>query len=337
MSYTKPTIGITGGDPNGIGIEVILKALMSTSIPKNVNYVVIANADHFLAQINELGICMEPNIISQIKDMVDGAINVLHVAVPDLEHEKPGRISGTAGTAAYLYVSKAIELAMAQEIHALVTGPIHKGALYKAGYRYHGHTEILAEQTQTSNFAMSFVSPKLCVVLATAHIPLNQVIQSITSDSLFLKIKLAHELMQKLGIESPRIGIAGINPHCGEDGIFGTEENDIILPAIQKARHYLLDVDGPVPGDTLFYHHFQGKYDIVIAMYHDQALAPLKLLAFEEAVNVTLGLPFVRTSPDHGTAFDIVGKGMANPSSMIESIKMAVKLLPENMNANASA
>ncbi len=226
------------------------------------------------------------------------------------------------------FIEQAVQAVRKGEIDAVVTAPISKEHLQLAGYRYPGHTEFLAALSQVREVRMMMAGPKLRVVLATIHEPLNKVSSLLTIGLILKTIEMTdRSLRQWFGIRRPRITVAALNPHAGESGIFGNEERKIILPAVFRARKKGIDVSGPYAADTVFYRALRGEFDAVVAMYHDQGLIPLKLLYFEEAVNITLGLPFIRTSVDHGTAFDIAGKGIADPSNMIAAIKMAVQLV----------
>jgi 4-hydroxythreonine-4-phosphate dehydrogenase len=215
---------------------------------------------------------------------------------------------------------------LAGELAALVTAPISKQLLRDAGYRFEGHTELLAHVARTKRFAMMLLGGPLRVSLATIHVPLAQVPRLLSKQRIIEVIELSHDLCKRLGIRRPKIGVAGLNPHAGEGGLLGHEERRIIGPAVRQAKRKGINATGPWPADTLFYKAYHGEFDAVVAMYHDQGLAPLKMIAFDTGVNLTLGLPFVRTSPDHGTAFDIAGKGIANPASMIAAINLAARL-----------
>jgi len=236
---------------------------------------------------------------------------------------KMGAVSSMCGKAAVAYLEKAIKLALDKKIDAITTAPINKEAIHKAGYKFKGHTEILAARTKTKNYAMMFVSDKLWIMLVTTHLPLREVSKALNKKKIVEVIKLANATLFKLREKKPKIGVAGLNPHAGEAGIFGKEEIKIIKPAVEEAKKLGIDVKGPISPDAIFYLANVGMFDMVIAMYHDQGLIPLKLLSFNRSVNVTVGLPIIRTSVDHGTGFDIAGKGWANPQSLIEAIKVA--------------
>jgi 4-hydroxythreonine-4-phosphate dehydrogenase len=237
-----------------------------------------------------------------------------------------GKIDGRAGRAAYDYVIKAIELAQAGEIAAIVTAPISKEAMKAAGLSYPGHTEILADKSGTSDFAMMLANDDLRVILVTIHVALRQAIDLVTRARVLNTIRLAQRACHAYGIERPRIAVAGLNPHAGEGGMFGAEDEREIAPAIADARRQGIDASGPWPGDTIFMRARRGEFDIVVAQYHDQGLIPVKYLGIEQGVNVTVGLPFVRTSVDHGTAFDIAGTGKADPASLRYAFDQAVRL-----------
>lgn len=278
----RPLIAITMGDPAGIGPEIAVKAAAHPQVLK---------------------IC-RPLIIGDRQE--------------DLKRFKIGKVSKEAGRASIGYVERAIELALAKKVEAIVTGPISKEAIHLAGIKFPGHTELLAARTRTKNFAMMFISKKLWVILVTTHLPLSKVPRAITKKRVLDVIKLAHQA------RPGRIAVAGLNPHAGEGGLFGREEIKHIAPAIAAASKLGIKVEGPISPDIIFNRAAAGAYDIVVAMYHDQGLIPLKLLSFGRSVNVTVGLPIIRTSVDHGTAFDIAGQNRADPGSLIEAVKAAV-------------
>lgn len=218
---------------------------------------------------------------------------------------------------------------MAGRLHAMVTGPLNKAYLQEAGYPFPGHTELLAHLTGAGEVAMAFLSERLKVVLVTIHVPLKLAIEQITPEAILRKLKITLEEFPRLGLACSRVAVAGMNPHAGESGLLGTEERERIEPGLREARRLYpgVRIDGPLPADTLFHRAAQGEYDVVLALFHDQGLAPVKMIGFGEAVNVTLGLPFVRTSVDHGTAYEIAGKGIARPEGMITAIRWALRLL----------
>ncbi len=321
----KPIIGITMGDPAGIGPEVCAKALNTPQIQLLANCVVIGDSK---AMRQGLKVAKIPNIeINPIKKISEAKFRRGIIDVIDFKNAdgriKIGQVSKAAGKASMEYVEKAIKLAMDGKIDAITTGPINKEAIRKAGYKYQGHTELLAARTKAKNYGMMFMSDSLWVMLVTTHLPLKDVSKHLDKGKILKRIKLAHETLFKLREKKPRIAVAGLNPHAGEAGIFGDEEIKIIKPAVEAARKLGINVKGPISPDAVFYLANIGMFDIVIAMYHDQGLIPLKLLSFNKSVNVTVGLPIIRTSVDHGTGFDIAGKGWAKPQSMIEAIKVA--------------
>jgi 4-phospho-D-threonate 3-dehydrogenase / 4-phospho-D-erythronate 3-dehydrogenase len=243
-----------------------------------------------------------------------------------------GQVSAAAGDAAFQFLKRAIELAKNGDIQAICTAPLNKEALHKGGHLYPGHTEILADLTDTQDYAMMLSSPKLKVIHITTHVGLIKAIEMINPDRTYKVIKLAHETLTRAGKKSPSIAVCGINPHAGENGLFGNgEEEEKLIPAIRQAQSEGINVTGPYPADTLFYRAVRGDFDIVVACYHDQGHAPIKVLGLEAGVNITVGLKggIIRTSVDHGTAFDIAGKNLADERSMIEAIRVAVELAPK--------
>ena len=291
MSANKPVIAITAGDPSGIGPEIALKAVR------------------------------DPRVAHVCQPVIYGP------HTPEALQAFPaGRIDPASGQAAHDAVVAATRDALAGRVGAVVTAPINKAALAAAGLAWRGHTDLLAHLCGVTDVAMMFWSDRLRVVLATVHVALRDVPKTLTFDRLFTTITLTARSLPAFGIPAPRLGVAGINPHAGEHGLLGTEDEDVVRPAVTKAAASGLAVSGPFPADTLFVRASRGEFDAVIAAYHDQGLVPVKLLAFGRAVNVTLGLPIVRTSVDHGTAFDIAGKGVADEGSLVEAILLAVRL-----------
>lgn len=322
----KPIIGITMGDPAGIGPEICAKALTSNETQKIANCLIIGDRKSIRQGLKVSGLDkIEINSIKNVSEakFIPGTLDVLDLNNVELSKLKIGQVSKAAGKAAFEYLEKAIELAKNGTLDAITTAPINKEAVHKAGYKFEGHTEVLAARTKSKNYAMLFVSDKLWVMLATTHLPLKAVSKHLNKKRILNLIKLAHEILLKDRGRKPKIGVAGLNPHAGESGLFGKEEQKIIRPAVEEAKKLGIDVKGPISPDAIFYLAKGGMFDIVIAMYHDQGLIPLKLLAFNHSVNVTVGLPIIRTSVDHGTGFDIAGKGWANPQSLIEAIKVA--------------
>jgi 4-hydroxythreonine-4-phosphate dehydrogenase len=281
-------VAITVGDPAGIGPEIAARA------------------------------ACDPSVVEVCDPIVYGP--------PAGVAFEPGVLSAEAGRAAYELIVRAVGDARRGAVQAIATGPVNKLAFQRAGLPWAGHTDLLAHLTSAGHVAMMFHSEPLRVVLATVHLPLAEVPRALTRGSLEATIELTARELPRFGVNRPRIAVAGLNPHAGEGGLFGREEEEVIAPAIAACRKRGIDVSGPFPADTVFLQAVRGAYDIVVACYHDQALIPVKLLAFGHAVNVTLGLPIVRTSVDHGTAFDIAGKGVADPGSMIAAVRLAARL-----------
>lgn len=320
------------GDPSGIGPEVILKALSNPETKDGFHPLIIGSRRVFNLLLSALKLPIVLKPVGRLQD-IDWSSDEIPVLEPEAFPDRlprVGRIDPAWAGMAMKCVEKGVELTRSGETEALVTAPINKEGIHKAGYQFQGHTDFLAHLTGTSDYAMMMVGGKIRVVLATIHIPLRQVSASLTTVGIVGKIRLAHAALLALRIPSPRIAVAGLNPHAGEGGAFGREEIEVIEPAVRLAQREGFPVVGPLPPDTLFYKLSRGDYDLAVTMYHDQGLIPLKMLAFEKGVNVTLGLPLIRTSPDHGTAYDIAGKGTANPRSMIEAIKLACRLADSN-------
>lgn len=320
--------GITMGDPSGIGPEIILKSF-EKAIIKSKRIVVIGD-------YNIMAACQEMLKISSFKlnrvtsvagcKFNSGLLNILDLQLVNMNEFRPAVLQAQSGNAAYECIRKAVDLAKNREIDAIVTAPLNKEALHMAGHKYPGHTEILARHTGTENYAMLLYDKKLRVIHVSTHISLLEAITGLRKERIERVIELAHDTMKRVRGVEPRIAVAGINPHAGENGMFGTEEIREIIPAVRNMQERGIDVQGPFPPDTIFLQAFNGKYDIVVAMYHDQGHIPLKLLGFHSGVNVTVGLPFIRTSVDHGTAFEIAWQGKASENSMVEAIKLAIRL-----------
>ncbi len=321
-----PLIGITMGDPLGIGPEIIVKTLQQPDLYTICRPLVIGDA-RVLGQAAKL--IGSPVKILTVKDSASHAshheqINLLPVSDLPVDCASLSGPTRETGAAMQAYIIKGIDLAMEKKIDALVTAPITKTAMKLAGSDFHGHTELLAHRTKTDRFAMMMAGDSLKVVLVTIHISLAQVPEQLTVEKIFQTIALTHEdLKNRFGIGQPKIGVAGLNPHAGEDRLFGSEEETLIIPAIDKARAALMDATGPYPPDTIFFKARQGAFDAVVCMYHDQGLIPFKLVHFSDGVNTTLGLPIIRTSVDHGTAYDIAWQGKADPTSLNAAIRMA--------------
>ena len=316
------------GDPAGIGPEIIAKVLDNGEIVPLCRPVVIGDAGIMRKLIEEMRLPITVNSIASLSQAAPAKsrLDVLDLKNVDLAAHEWGKPGASSGTSVVEYIKKAVELTMAREADAIVTAPISKEMMNAAGHHYAGHTELLADLTGAKEYGMLFVGGGLRVILVTIHAALKDVPRLITQASVLKTLRLAHRAMQSFGIDKPRIGVAALNPHAGEGRLFGNEEWDIILPAVVKARGEGIHASDPIPADTLFYKARNNYYDIVVAMYHDQGLAPLKMIAFGKAVNVTVGLPILRTSVDHGTAYDIAGKGCADPTSLLEAVKLAVSM-----------
>lgn len=316
-------LAITMGTPGGVGPEIIVKALASRSVREWCAPIVVGDRRVIREATELLGIKGDIAVIDDAAASrpAPGLIEIIEAGGPVVfERNNP---TAEGGHACAAYIRKAVEMALAGEVDGIITAPISKESLKMAGLPWPGHTEMLAELTGATDFAMMLVGGPLRVILVTIHTSLRSVPDKINRERVLRTIRLAKRACDMMGIESPRIAVAGLNPHAGEAGLFGREEIDEIIPAAEAARAGGIPVDGPYPPDTLFTRAYRGEYDIVVCMYHDQGLIPLKMIAFDTGVNVTVGLPIIRTSPDHGTAYDIAWKGIANPSSMIEAIRLA--------------
>jgi len=316
------------GDAAGIGPEIVVKALSRSGVQQAWPSFVVGPAAVVQRAVQTWAPGFRVRRMASGADHrpTDGVIDVLDVGSvpPDLAL---GRVDTRAGRAAYEAIAAAIGLALTGEVDAICTAPIHKESLAAAGLPYPGHTEMLADHSGSDDTAMMLVNRDLRTMLVTVHCALNDVAAQLTVERELRIIRLAHRTLQDMGIAQPRIAVAGLNPHAGEGGLFGREEIDAIAPAIALARAQGVDATGPHPGDTVFMQARRGRYDLVVAQYHDQGLIPIKLLGVEDGVNVTAGLPFVRTSPDHGTAFDIAGQGIADPDSLITALRTAHELV----------
>lgn len=324
----KPLIAITMGDPAGIGPEIIAKVIDSGEIFPLCRPVIVGDAGVMKKLIEEMHLSIAVHSISSPReaDPGSGRADVVDLKNVNISNHAWGRPDVSSGKAVVEFIRKATDLAMRHEADAVVTAPINKEMMNAAGHHYGGHTELFAELTGTREYGMMFVGGGLRLILATTHLALKDVPRHIKKDRVLKTIRLAHQAMKFFGIDAPRIGVAALNPHAGEGRLFGTEEWDEIMPAVLKARADGINASDPLPADTLFYKARNNYYDIVVAMYHDQGLGPLKMLAFGNAVNVTVGLPIIRTSVDHGTAYDIAGKNCADPASLLAAITLAAKM-----------
>ena len=331
-----PRIAITMGDPAGIGPEVVLKAVAEDEIRRACVPVIIGDAQLLAHTARKLDLQCGYDIVRKGEPLSE------HLTEPTIFHLdningfiEPGIESGSAGKAAGGYIEAAVELCAAGSVDAIATAPINKRSLFLGGYSFPGHTEFLAHLTGTEEYAMAFVAANLRIVLISTHVPLAEAIRMVERDRMMRTILLTNRELKRWGIENPRLAVAALNPHGAEGGLFGVEEASEIMPAIQACRELDdIDVQGPFSADTVFLRASRGEFDAVVACYHDQAMIPVKCLSFGEAVNVTLGLPFIRTSVDHGTAFDIAGKGIAEHSSMVAAIKLAAELSARGDESN---
>jgi len=337
MSARRVRLAVTMGDPAGIGPEVTVKALAAIGVERRP--IVVGDAPTMERAVTAVGSRARINQIAKPAEAAGGeaVVNVIQVA-GILPRPIPfGRLDREAGRAAFESLSAGIHLALAGEIDVVVTAPLNKEALNLAGFHYAGHTEILKDLTGAADVAMLLWSETLRVVHVTTHVSLRQALDRITPERIVRVATLGNEAARRLGIGRPRIAVAGLNPHAGEHGLFGNEDEQIIAPAVETLRVQGIEASGPHAPDTVFARAHHGAFDLVVAMYHDQGHIPMKLVAFDSAVNATLGLPIVRTSPDHGTAFDIAGTGRANPRSMIEAIRLAASLFAARNVAPAKA
>ncbi|MBP7793166.1 MAG: 4-hydroxythreonine-4-phosphate dehydrogenase PdxA [Candidatus Goldbacteria bacterium] len=330
MNDKRLKIAITMGDPAGIGPEIIVKMFLRENIYMNCDVFVIGDMMPMLSAqrrtSKRIGIRIIKEDLKICRDK--NVINLFDLKQADFNKIVTGKTTAEAGLASYKYLIKAIDLANSRKIDGIVTAPINKHSLHLAGLKYPGHTEILAKFTNTKQYAMMLMGDKLKIVLVTMHVSLKDVSSKLTVQKIFDKIEITNKSMiRDFKIRKPKIAVLGLNPHAGESGAFGDEEIKIISPAIKKAKNMGIDVMGPYPPDTIFHKIVNEKsHDAAVCMYHDQGLIPLKLLSFDTGVNVTLGLPFVRTSPDHGTAYDIAGTGKASCNSILSALKVACEI-----------
>jgi 4-hydroxythreonine-4-phosphate dehydrogenase len=324
-SLEEVPIAITMGDPAGIGPEIIAKLYAD---PASLHPTLVLGDEGMIRRaVQLLNLPLTVRVIDSPEEFqsTSGTINL--IALSRLPEDLPfGQLDARAGLAAYNYIRAGIDLALQKRIRAVVTAPINKEALKLADIHYPGHTEILADFSGTKDFAMMLMNEELRVILVTIHVSLRDAIEQLTVERELITLRLAHRAMTQLGIARPRIAVAGLNPHAGEHGLFGSEDELIVRPAIEQAQAEGIEASGPWPGDTVFMHARQGRFDIVVAQYHDQGLIPVKYLGLDEGVNITVGLPFVRTSVDHGTAFDIAGTGKASHASLRVAVEQAALL-----------
>ena len=338
MSY-KPIIAITMGDPASIGPEIAIKALLEKNIYEICRPILVGDTAVFEQIIQKLSLQAKVHTILSVAEAAYeyGNIDVFDLGNTDVNTLEFGEISAMAGNAAFQAVKKVIELALAGEVDATVTGPLNKKSMNEAGHHFAGHTEIYAHYTNTSKYGMLLVEDKMKVIHVSTHVSLRQACDLVKKERIIHVIQLLHSGMKQLGETNLKIGVAGLNPHAGDSGLFGTEDDQEIAPAVAEAKELGFDVEGPVPPDTMFAKAATGYYGGVVAMYHDQGHIPFKLSGFKwnseknqmdsvKGVNITMGLPIIRTSVDHGTAFEIAGKGIASADAMVLAIESAVQL-----------
>nr|WP_314579616.1 4-hydroxythreonine-4-phosphate dehydrogenase PdxA [uncultured Pseudomonas sp.] len=328
MSNYLPIIGITMGDATGVGPEIIVKSLTHDVVYQQCRPLVIGDAGRLelaneivkgTARIRRIKEASEAQYQPGVIDCID--LNLIPADLPF------GQLSPIAGDGAYQYIARAVQLAEAGQIDAICTAPLNKEALHAGGHKYPGHTEMLAHLTNVEEVSMMLVAPQLRVIHVTTHIGIIDAIRKIEPGLVQRTIERGNATLIKAGIAKPRIGVCGINPHAGENGLFGYgEEEEKIIPAVKLLQEQGLDVTGPLPADTLFFRAGRGDFDLVVAMYHDQGHGPVKVLGLEAGVNVTVGLEVIRTSVDHGTAFDIAGKGIADERSLLEALRQGAEL-----------
>ncbi len=327
------------GDPAGIGPEVSLKALRNEEICRRCIPVIIGDKSVLEDAKRFTGFKGQLNKINRIEDAkgIYGIVDYLDLCMPAQREIAYGQVKAEYGEAAFRYIVTAIQLALNNELQAVVTGPIHKEAIFLAGHHFSGHTEIFAHYTNTEDYAMMLISEDLRVIHVTTHVSMREACNLIRQDRVLKTICLADEALKMMGLTEYKIGVAGLNAHCSENGLFGNEEANAIIPAINQAQKEGIPVEGPIPPDTVFVKALAGVYDVVVAMYHDQGHIPLKLCGFKmdsqtgqftsvSGINTTIGLPIIRTSVDHGTAFDRAGKNIANAKSMVDAVQLAIMM-----------
>jgi 4-phospho-D-threonate 3-dehydrogenase / 4-phospho-D-erythronate 3-dehydrogenase len=328
---TNPYIAVTMGDGAGIGPEVVVRALLDPQVSSTTQCVVVGDAARLRTAAGLVGLDPEIVTVDTVAEaqFTPNRINVIDLAL--LPEDLPfGELSAVAGDAAYHYIRVASELALAGDVQAICTAPLNKEALHAGGHIFPGHTELLAKLTDTGEVSMMLSTPKVKVIHVTTHIGLIDAVERIEPGLVERTIRRGHQALVDAGVPAPKIGVCGINPHAGENGLFGRgEEEDKIAPGVATCQADGIDVHGPLPADTLFFLAGRGDYDLVVAMYHDQGHGPVKILGLEAGVNITVGLPVIRTSVDHGTAFDIAGKGIADHRSMVEALRLAREMAPE--------
>jgi 4-hydroxythreonine-4-phosphate dehydrogenase len=332
-SQSKPYLAITMGDPAGIGPEIIVKALASPAVWKMCRPIVVGSVPVFEKEVERLRSSLKiaslagDHFPADEKLVAKACLPILDPLEKPLERFPMGKAARGPGDASLRCIETAVHLVQSQYVAGMVTAPINKEAINMAGCAHPGHTELLGALTKTKDFGMMLMGGPLKILFVTTHLSIRKMLAALTTKGIFNAIQLAHKAMrQHFQISRPQIGVAALNPHAGEHGLFGDEEQRLIGPAILKAKQAGMRVSGPWPADTMFGAAVRGDYDVVVAMYHDQGLIPLKTIAFGQCINMTVGLPILRTSVDHGTAYDIAGKGKADPQSLIQAITLAARL-----------
>ena len=336
----KPIIAITMGDPAGIGAEIIVRALHNEEIYRKSKPIVVGSKSVIEDAIKFIPSNLKVNIIKNMEEMRGefGTIDLLDLDNIRLDEFDYGKVSAKAGKASLEYINRGIDLAMNGQVDAVVTGPIHKESIKEAGSSHAGHTEIFATRTKAKDYAMMLTDKHLKVIHVSTHVSLREACDLVKKDRVLTVIQLANQALKNLGVKDPKIAVSGLNPHAGEGGLFGREEIEEIIPAIKQAQKVGINVEGPIPPDTIFSKVIGGQYDIAVVMYHDQGHIPMKVTGFKynrktnkwssmSDVNVTVGLPIIRTSVDHGVVFGKAGEGRANEESMIEAIQMAIQFI----------
>lgn len=326
MKHTLPIIGITMGDPVGIGPEILLKALAIKEVHACCRPVILGDLsilEHAKTYVTS-NLSLNPVTTMEHCCFSKECVDILTLSDLDAGVLVPGKPTVRTGKAMVGYIKEATDLALAGKIHAMVTCPINKVSMKQSGSEFHGHTELIASRTGSDRYVMMMAGTRLSVVLVTIHIPFHEVAGMLSPEKILDTIRITGTaLKERFGLANPRIAVAALNPHAGEEGLFGDQERTIIKPAIDMARKEGYNVSDALAPDTVFYHALEGLYDVVVCMYHDQGLIPFKMIHFKDGVNTTLGLPIIRTSVDHGTAYNIAGTGKADPGSLIEAIKLA--------------
>jgi 4-hydroxythreonine-4-phosphate dehydrogenase len=333
-----PTIAITMGDPAGVGPEILAKALAQDKVYQWCRPLVVGDAGLLSSCLAKVATAPSVRVISEPSAVQGqpGCVDLMEGPRLDREACLPGLPTVEGGKAMVNYIQTAVGLALAGEVAGVVTCPINKALMHQSGYPYEGHTQMIAHLTGSDEFVMMLAGEFLKVALVTIHCPIEQIPHILTAEMVYRTIRITHRALEEdFGLLRPRLGVAALNPHAGEGGLFGTQETEVIQPAVQRAREEGMAAAGPLPADTLFHRAISGQFDAVVAMYHDQGLIPIKLLHFSDAVNITLGLPIIRTSVDHGTAYDIAGSWQADPSSLVAAMRVGAQMIKNRRGGRA--